>query len=114
MSDWIERTPRTERGEECKRSVEESAKYSKFAGTETYTEADNLLKFGDEENAKKIQAAHANVKATPGVSERNRLYNSPCGFLPIVPLSQGACFATHGRRAGSICARWEESSLWQA
>lgn len=85
MSDWIERTPRTERGEEYQRSAEESKKYNKFAGTDSFTEADNLLKFGDEENAKKIQAAHANVKATPGVSERNRLYNSPCGFLPIVP-----------------------------
>lgn len=85
MSDWIERTPRTERGKEYQRSAEESKKYNKFAGTDSFTEADNLLKFGDEENAKKIQAAHANVKATPGVSERNRLYNSPCGFLPIVP-----------------------------
>ena len=85
MSDWIERTPRTERGEQYERSTEESAKYRKFAGTDSFAEADNLLKFGDDENAKKIQAAHANVKATPGVSERNRLYNSPCGFLPIVP-----------------------------
>ena len=75
MSDWIERTPRTEQGELYERSTEESKKYSKFSGTETYTEADNLLKFGDDENAKKIQAAHANVKATPGTSERNRLYN---------------------------------------
>ena len=85
MSDWIERTPQTEQGELRNKSAEESTKYRKFSGTENYTEADNLLKFGDDENAKKIQAAHANVKATPGTSERNRLYNSPCGFLPIVP-----------------------------
>lgn len=85
MSEWINKTHRTKRGEECKESVNESADYYEFSSTKTFDEADNLMKFGDDENAKKIQAAAANINATPATSERNRLYNSPCGFLPIVP-----------------------------
>lgn len=87
MSNWIEKTPRTERGEASKASILETASFKKFSGTKSFEEADNLMKYGDEENAKKIQLASVNVKAkmTPGESNRNRLYNSPCGFLPVVP-----------------------------
>lgn len=87
MSEWIKETPRTKRGEEAKKSISETESFKRFSGTENFTEADNLLKFGDDENAKKIQAAAVNVKAQTASDEtdRNRLYNSPCGFLPIVP-----------------------------
>lgn len=87
MSNWIEKTPRTERGEELQKSTETTSSRSSFTGTASFDEADNLMKYGDDDNAKKIQLASANVKAktTPGESNRNRLYSSPCGFLPIVP-----------------------------
>lgn len=87
MSNWISTTPRTKRGEELQKSTEITSSRNSFTGTASFEEADNLMKYGDEENAKKIQLASVNVKAkmTPGVSNKNRLYNSPCGFLPIVP-----------------------------
>lgn len=87
MSNWISTTPRTKRGEELQKSTETTSSRSSFTGTASFDEADNLMKYGDDDNAKKIQLASANVKAktTPGESNRNRLYSSPCGFLPIVP-----------------------------
>lgn len=87
MSNWISTTPRTKRGEELQKSTETTSSRNSFTGTASFDEADNLMKYGDEDNAKKIQLASANVKAktTPGESNRNRLYSSPCGFLPIVP-----------------------------
>ena len=87
MSNWISTTPRTKRGEELQKSTEITSSRNSFTGTASFDEADNLLKFGDDDNAKKIQSASINVKAqtTSRVSDKNRLYNSPCGFLPIVP-----------------------------
>lgn len=87
MSNWISTTPRTKRGEELQKSTVTTSSRNSFTGTASFEEADNLMKFGDDDNAKKIQSASANVKAktTPGESNRNRLYSSPCGFLPIVP-----------------------------
>ena len=84
MSDWIEKTPRTERGEIYKASIREGEERRKFSGSETYAEADALLRGGDTDNARKILAASSDVKAS-GTTNRNRLYNSPCGFMPIVP-----------------------------
>lgn len=87
MSNWISTTPRTKRGEELQKSTVTTSSRNSFTGTASFEEADNLMKYGDEENAKKIQSASINVKAqtTSFVSDKNRLYNSPCGFLPIVP-----------------------------
>ena len=46
----------------------------------------NLLKCGDKENADKIAATIRKIKAQgKGNETRNKLYNSPCGFMPIVP-----------------------------
>ena len=36
MSDWIEKTPRTERGEIYKSSIREGEEERKFSGSETY------------------------------------------------------------------------------
>lgn len=87
MSNWISTTPRTKRGEELQKSTETTSSMRTFTGTASFDEADNLMKFGDDDNAKKIQSASINVKAqtTSCVSNKNRLSNSPCGFLPIVP-----------------------------
>lgn len=59
-----------------------------FTGTKNYASASKMMKFGDNENAAKLQAATAaaRVKADPGVNDvRPQMYTSPAGFLPCVP-----------------------------
>ena len=58
----------------------------KFCGTNSLEEANDLFYHGDKENADKVTAAKAKIKAQgKGYETRNSLYNSPCGFMPIVP-----------------------------
>ena len=58
----------------------------KFCGTNSLDEANDLFYHGDKENADKVTAAKAKIKAQgKGYETRNSLYNSPCGFMPIVP-----------------------------
>ena len=58
----------------------------KFCGTNSVDEANDLFDHGDKENADKVTAAKAKIKAQgKGYETRNSLYNSPCGFMPIVP-----------------------------
>ena len=86
FSRWLQVTPQTEKGKELSRSTVISPKRTKFTGTKSFEVADNLLKFGDKENADKINAAIRKIKAQgKGNETRNKLYNSPCGFMPIVP-----------------------------
>ena len=83
FSNWIQVTPQTEKGKEFNQSVTNSYR---FTGTESFEEAQNLLKCGDKENADKITATIRKIKAQgKGTETRNKLYNSPCGFMPIVP-----------------------------
>ena len=80
FSNWLQVTPQTAKGKEF------NASNTKFAGTESFEEAQNLLKCGDKENADKIAATIRKIKAQgKGNETRNKLYNSPCGFMPIVP-----------------------------
>ena len=86
FSNWIKVTPQTAKGKEFDASNEISRSNTKFAGTESFEEAQNLLKHGDKENADKIAATIRKIKAQgKGNETRNKLYNSPCGFMPIVP-----------------------------
>lgn len=86
FSQWLKVTPQTGKGKEFNASVEISKSNTKFTGTESFDVADNLMKFGDKENAGKINAAIRKIKAQgKGNETRNKLYNSPCGFMPIVP-----------------------------
>lgn len=86
FSQWLQVTPQTAKGREFNSSVEVSRSNTKFTGTESFEVADDLLKFGDKENADKINATIRKIKAQgTGNNTRNKLYNSPCGFMPIVP-----------------------------
>ncbi len=86
FSRWLQVTPQTATGMEFNRSVEVSKSKTEFTGTESFEVADDLMKFGDEINANKINATIRKIKAQgTGDNARNKLYNSPCGFLPIVP-----------------------------
>ena len=57
-----------------------------FTGTIDCMEANNLFLYGDKKNADKLNEALRKIKAQgKGNETRNKLYNSPCGFMPIVP-----------------------------
>ena len=57
-----------------------------FTETFSYEEANNLFLYGDKKNADKLDEALRKIKAQgKGNETRNKLYNSPCGFMPIVP-----------------------------
>ena len=57
-----------------------------FTETFSYEEANNLFLYGDKKNADKLNEALRKIKAQgKGNETRNSLYNSPCGFMPIVP-----------------------------
>ena len=86
FSNWLQATPQTANGKKFDYSNEISESNTKFTGTESFEVADNLLKFGDKENADNINATIRKIKAQGNGNEtRNKLYNSPCGFMPIVP-----------------------------
>ena len=86
FSRWLQITPQTAKGKELSRSVIISPQRTEFTGTESFEVADNLMKFGDKENAENINATIRKINAQgKGTETRNKLYNSPCGFMPIVP-----------------------------
>ena len=86
FSTWLQVTPQTAKGKEFDASNKISRSSTEFAGTESFEVADGLMKFGDKENAEKINATIRRIKAQgKGNETRNKLYNSPCGFMPIVP-----------------------------
>ena len=58
----------------------------KFCGTNSLDEATALFYHGDTENADKVTAATATIKAQgKGYEKRNSLYDSPGGLMPVVP-----------------------------
>ena len=86
FSNWINTTPQTKKGKEFSVSTEVSRQRTEFTGTGSFEEAQALLKYGDKVNADKITATIRKIKAQgKGNETRNKLYNSPCGFMPIVP-----------------------------
>ena len=86
FSNWIQVTPQTAKGKEFNSSNEMNSWATEFTGTQSFDEAQHLLKYGDKENADKIAATIRKIKANgKGNETRNKLYNSPCGFMPIVP-----------------------------
>ncbi len=86
FSTWLQVTPQTAKGKEFDASNTISEYYTDFSGTESFEEAQHLLKYGDKVNADKITATIRKIKAQgKGNETRNKLYNSPCGFMPIVP-----------------------------
>ena len=69
-----------------KPSQSSQTKDFEFTGTIDYMEANNLFMYGDKMNADKLNEALRKIKAQgKGNETRNKLYNSPCGFMPIVP-----------------------------
>ena len=86
FSNWLQVTPQTAAGKKFDYSNEMSKSNTEFTGTESFAEAQNLLKCGDKENADRIAATIRKIKAQgKGNATRNKLYNSPCGFMPVVP-----------------------------
>lgn len=86
FSRWLQETPQTGKGSEYNNSQMINDWRTEFTGTESFEIADNLMKFGDKENADNINAVLRRIKAQGNGNEtRNKLYNSPCGFMPIVP-----------------------------
>ena len=86
FSHWLQVTPQTAKGKEFDESNKTDEDYTEFSGTKSFDEAQNLLKYGDKVNADKITATIRKIKAQgKGNETRNKLYNSPCGFMPIVP-----------------------------
>ena len=58
----------------------------KFCGTNSLDEANDLFYHGDKENADKVKAKKVQMNTQRKCTDtRNNLYNSPCGFMPIVP-----------------------------
>ena len=86
FSNWLQVTPQTANGKKFDYSNEMSKSNTEFTGTESFDVAQKLLKYGDKVNADKITATIRKIKAQgKGNETRNKLYNSPCGFMPIVP-----------------------------
>ena len=86
FSNWLQVTPQTAAGKKFDASSEVSKYNTEFTGTESFDVAQKLLKYGDKVNADKITATIRKIKAQgKGNQTRNSLYNSPCGFMPIVP-----------------------------
>ena len=86
FSNWLQVTPQTAKGKEFNSSNKIGKSRTKFTSTESFEEAQELLKYGDKVNADKIAATIRKIKAQgKGNETRNKLYNSPCGFMPIVP-----------------------------
>ena len=86
FSNWLQVTPQTAKGKEFDASNTISKYNTEFTGTESFDVAQKLLKYGDKVNADKIAATIRKIKAQgKGNETRNKLYNSPCGFMPIVP-----------------------------
>ena len=72
--------------ESFENSQSSQTKNYQFTGTEDYKEANDLFLYGDKNNANKLNEALRKIKAQgKGNETRNKLYNIPCGFMPIVP-----------------------------
>ena len=94
LSEFIKNTPQTKEGKENNGSARESDYKTEFTGTRTFEEAENLLIYGDSENAEKVRK---NIeKITAGLMGKNKTFHgaktlsyslksSAVGFLPIVP-----------------------------
>ena len=86
FNNWLQVTPQTAKGKEFDASDKISKSNTEFTGTESFEVAQNHLKCGDKVNADKIAATIRKIKAQgKGNETRNKLYNSPCGFMPVVP-----------------------------
>ena len=74
FSNWLQVTPQTEKGKEYNNSIKNSFS---FTGTKTFEQAQYLLKYGDKENADKINATIRKIKAQgKGNTTRNNILGS--------------------------------------
>ena len=63
FSTWLQSTPQTAKGKEFNDSNEKNSWTTEFTGTQSFDEAQNLLKYGDKVNAEKIAATIRKIKA---------------------------------------------------
>ena len=91
LSEFIKNTPQTKEGKKYSASLKGS---KSFCGTENFDEAENLLIYGDSENAENVRKNIEQI--TAGLKGKNKsfrgaktlsytLKSSAVGFLPIVP-----------------------------
>ncbi len=65
-------------------SMREDEDTRKFTSTASFTEADNLMKYGDKKNAKLLEKAVKVNAPAFGVTNKKRPFNSVWGFIPNV------------------------------
>jgi len=65
-------------------SEAEGDKAFKFTSTKSYKDADDLMKFGDKKNAKKLNAALKINAPAFGMMNKKKAFNSVWGFIPNV------------------------------
>lgn len=91
LSEFIKNTPQTKEGKKYSSSLRGS---KSFCGTENFGEAENLLLYGDSENAENVRKNIEQI--TAALKGKNKSFNgaktlsytlksSAVGFLPIVP-----------------------------
>ena len=86
VTEFINTIEKRQVRESFRNCQESKSKDYDFTGTYDYPEANNLLMYGDKKNADKLNEALRKIKTQgKGNETRNKLYNSPCGFMPIVP-----------------------------
>lgn len=72
------------RGEKYLSSNADTPKAKKFTSTESFEEADELMKYGDKKNAAKLNKAIKVNAPAFGVANKKRPFNAVWGFIPNV------------------------------
>ena len=72
LSEFIKNTPQTKEGKDNNGAAAESDYRTDFTGTRTFEEANNLMLFGDSENAEKVRKYISRI--TEGLNGKNKSF----------------------------------------
>lgn len=83
---WIDKTPQTKLGREYSSSTATDSSRKEFTGTESFDEAQKLLRDGDSKLARMINDTKRDIKAKShgGNTKSNMIVRSAQGFLPDI------------------------------
>lgn len=83
---WIDKTPQTKLGREYSSSTATDSSRKEFTGTESFDEAQRLLRDGDSKLARMINDTKRDIKAKShgGNTKANMIVRSAQGFLPDI------------------------------
>lgn len=83
---WIDKTPQTKLGREYSSSTATDSSRKEFTGTESFDEAQRLLRDGDSKLARMINDTKRDIKAKShgGNTKSNMIVRSAQGFLPDI------------------------------